>query len=174
MGVTATFAPLRTLSVNFAGDGAGTVFSSPAGLSCRRSCSGQFPDGTTLTLHALADSGSAFEGWVGQDCFGTDACTVALDADRLETVKFEPAPPPPPPPPPAPPPPPFKPRCTVPHVVGLALTQAKTKIRRAHCGVGKVARKHAPKRKRNRVIAQSPRPGRRLANGRRVNLTVGR
>jgi beta-lactam-binding protein with PASTA domain len=37
-----------------------------------------------------------------------------------------------------------------------------------------VTRKHAVKRKRNHVIAQSPRPGRRLANGARIKLTVGK
>jgi beta-lactam-binding protein with PASTA domain len=62
----------------------------------------------------------------------------------------------------------------VPHVVGLVLNKAKTKVRRAHCRVGKVTRKHAAKRKRNHVLAQSPRPGRRLAYGARVKLTVGK
>jgi len=84
-----------------------------------------------------------------------------------------PAPPPPAPPPP-PPPPPAKPLCTVPHLVGLALARAKTSIRKHHCRVGKITRKTASPRKRNHVLAQSPRPGRRLANGHKVNLTVGK
>jgi beta-lactam-binding protein with PASTA domain len=62
----------------------------------------------------------------------------------------------------------------VPRVVGKRLAAAKTRIRVAHCSVGKITRKHAAKAKRGRVIAQSPRPGRRLANHAKVNLTVGR
>jgi beta-lactam-binding protein with PASTA domain len=59
-------------------------------------------------------------------------------------------------------------------VVGLALAKAKTRIRRAHCRTGKITRKVSSQRKKNHVLAQSPRPGRRLANGARVNLTVGK
>jgi len=90
-----------------------------------------------------------------------------------------PAPPPPPPPPvapppPPPPPPPLRPPCSVPRVVGLTLAKARTRIRAHHCRTGKIKRKAASRKKRNHVLAQSPRPGRRLANGARVNLTVGR
>lgn len=94
------------------------------------------------------------------------------------TVSLAPYGPPPPPPveppPPQPPPPPVKPPCKVPHVVGLTLAKAKTRISRAHCRTGKIKHKAAPRKKKNHVLAQSPRPGRRLANGARVNLTVGR
>jgi beta-lactam-binding protein with PASTA domain len=59
-------------------------------------------------------------------------------------------------------------------VVGLALGRAETKIRRAQCRTGKVTRRHVARARRGKVIAQSPRAGRRLANGGRVNLVVGR
>jgi len=59
-------------------------------------------------------------------------------------------------------------------VIGLKLAKAKTRIKKAHCRTGRVTRKHASKRKRGRVIAQSPHAHRRLANGHKVNLTVGR
>jgi len=59
-------------------------------------------------------------------------------------------------------------------VVGLTLAKARTRIRAHHCRTGKIKRKAASRKKRNHVLAQSPRPGRRLANGARVNLTVGR
>jgi hypothetical protein len=96
--------------------------------------------------------------------------------NAIGRVNLEPPPPPPPPPPPLPPPPPppVKAPCHVPHLIGQLLTKAKANVRRAHCRVGKVTRKHAAKSKRNHVIAQSPRPGRRLAHGARVNLTVGK
>jgi beta-lactam-binding protein with PASTA domain len=59
-------------------------------------------------------------------------------------------------------------------VVGAKLAKARTRIARAHCRVGTITRKHAAKRLRGKVIAQSPRAGRRLANGARIRLTVGR
>ena len=62
----------------------------------------------------------------------------------------------------------------MPRVVGLTLTRAKAKIRTAHCRTGKITRKVSSQRKKNHVLAQSPRPGRRLANGARVRLTVGK
>lgn len=76
--------------------------------------------------------------------------------------------------PPAPQPPPFVPPCVVPHVVGKPLPKARMRIRKAHCRVGRVRYKRAPLKKRGRVLSQKPRPGRRLANGARVSLVVGR
>jgi hypothetical protein len=77
-----------------------------------------------------------------------------------------------PPPPPPPPPPPSRVRCVVPRVIGLRLAAARTRIRRAHCRVGRVRR--ARSRLVGRVIAQRPRPGVRRAAGTPVNLVVGR
>jgi hypothetical protein len=80
--------------------------------------------------------------------------------------------PPPPPPPLPPPPPPPKIRCAVPRVIGFSLRKARTRIRARHCSVGRIRR--ARSGRVGRVIAQSPRPGRTLARGARVNLVVGR
>jgi serine protease AprX len=71
-----------------------------------------------------------------------------------------------------PPPPPV--RCIVPRVVGSKLPAARRKIVRAHCRVGKVRKAFSSVKKRGRVVAQSPRPGRRYARGRRVSLKVGK
>ena len=71
-----------------------------------------------------------------------------------------------------PPPPPPPVRCRVPRVIGLKLAKAKTKIRRAHCSVGRVRR--ARSRRVGRVIGQTPRPGTRLRRGGRVRLVVGK
>jgi beta-lactam-binding protein with PASTA domain len=57
-------------------------------------------------------------------------------------------------------------------VIGLKLAQAKAKIRKAHCRVGKVRR--ARSKKPGRVIRQSPRPGVKKPNGFKVSLVVGR
>jgi beta-lactam-binding protein with PASTA domain len=66
------------------------------------------------------------------------------------------------------------PKCVVPKVVGKRLAAAKTKIRKAHCSVGKITHKHVAASKRGKVISESPKPGRRLKNHAKVNLTVGK
>ncbi|MEK6274910.1 MAG: PKD domain-containing protein [Actinomycetota bacterium] len=84
----------------------------------------------------------------------------------------QPPPPPPVEPPPLPPPPATR-RCRVPRVVGRKLPVARTLIRRAHCVTGRIRRARS-RRARGRVLAQSPRAGRRVRAGTRVNLVVSR
>ena len=67
-----------------------------------------------------------------------------------------------------------KPRCRVPAVVGKSLGVAKVRIRKAHCRVGSVRRVRSSARQKNRVVSQRPTRGRKLANGARVRLVVGR
>jgi Tol biopolymer transport system component len=62
--------------------------------------------------------------------------------------------------------------CRVPKVVGLRLTTARKRIRRAHCSVGRVRRVRSTRR--GRVLAQFPRAGTRGPRGTRVRLVVGR
>jgi len=59
-------------------------------------------------------------------------------------------------------------------VVGKTLARAKSSIRSHHCKVGSIARKASSNRLKNHVIKQSPKAGRRLANGHKVNLVVGK
>jgi beta-lactam-binding protein with PASTA domain len=49
-----------------------------------------------------------------------------------------------------------------------------TAIRRAHCRLGKITRVPSIRSKIGKVLRQSPTAGRRLANGTKVNLAVGR
>ena len=92
--VTATFTldPVYyTLHAYPTGTGSGTVTSSPPGISCPFDCSGDFLSGTTVTLTALAASGSTFEGWfeVGRTCSGPGPCEVLMDANgRSELAVF--------------------------------------------------------------------------------------
>lgn len=65
------------------------------------------------------------------------------------------------------------PKCRVPRVIGKGLSRARRSIRAARCSVGRVRRMRS-KRVRGRVISQSPRAGRTLAVGSRVNLVVSR
>lgn len=62
--------------------------------------------------------------------------------------------------------------CQVPKLKGKQLKSAKQALRRANCKLGTVRRK-AHKRS-NKVIKQSPKPGKQLIPGAKVNVTLGR
>lgn len=92
--VTATFTPppsTNQLTVNKIGTGAGTVTSTPVGISCGNSCSVSFPTGSMVTLNAAADAGSIFVGWSG-GCGGTGSCSVVMNGDQTVTAEFAAAP----------------------------------------------------------------------------------
>ncbi|MEI6209704.1 MAG: DUF1566 domain-containing protein [Desulfuromonadales bacterium] len=67
-----------TLSTSKTGSGSGTITSNPVGISCGATCSASFTNGTSVTLTATPDTGSAFAGWSGA-CSGTGTCTVTMD-----------------------------------------------------------------------------------------------
>jgi PASTA domain-containing protein/List-Bact-rpt repeat protein len=75
------------LTVAKSGNGAGTVTSSPAGISCGTACSHSFASGTSVTLSATAAAGSRFTGWSGA-CAGSGTCTVTMGATRSVTANF--------------------------------------------------------------------------------------
>lgn len=77
------------LTVTRAGAGSGTVTSSPAGIQCGATCNANFTTGTPVTLTAVADGGSAFDGWSG-DCNASGQ--VTLTTDRSCTATFSAAP----------------------------------------------------------------------------------
>jgi YVTN family beta-propeller protein len=82
-GVVEIGGPL-TLTVEKLGTGIGTVTSSPDGLDCGLSCRSSFDLGASVTLTAVPDSGSAFDGW-GGDCTGP---TVVMNGSRRCTALF--------------------------------------------------------------------------------------
>jgi uncharacterized repeat protein (TIGR01451 family) len=147
---------LHTLTVNKSGSGVGTVTSSPPGVNCGPVCSLQFSNGLGVTLTAAASSGSKFAGWSG-DCSGTGACALTMSADHNVTATFS-----------------RLPKCHVPKVVGKKLAAAKSRVRAAHCRVGKITKKKSSRKKKGRVLAQSPKPGKTLPAGSKVKLTVGK
>jgi hypothetical protein len=61
--------------------------------------------------------------------------------------------------------------CVVPKLKGKKLKAAKKALGRADCKVGTIQRRQG---KRGKVIKQSPKPGKVLAPGAKVNLTVGK
>jgi hypothetical protein len=152
--VIATFIQLNTLTVKNASPGAGTVTSAPAGISCGATCAAIYDYGTSVTLTATKKGQATFGGWGGA-CSGTGACVVSMTSDRAVTAKF-------------------KLPCKVPKVVGLSLKKAKARIKKANCRVGKVKKASSSHKKKGKVIKQSPKAGKRLKNGGKVNLTVGK
>jgi beta-lactam-binding protein with PASTA domain len=66
------------------------------------------------------------------------------------------------------------PKCVVPNVIGKFLPKAKARIAKAHCRVGTVRKKPSSLKKKGRVLAQTPRAGKKLTIGAKVNLTVGK
>jgi len=62
----------------------------------------------------------------------------------------------------------------VPRVVGLKLTLAERKIRRAHCSTGTVRRKRAPRGRVGVVLAQKPHARAIRRSGYAVSLLVGK
>ncbi|MFK7804222.1 MAG: choice-of-anchor Q domain-containing protein [Anaerolineae bacterium] len=82
--VTATFtlkSYALTTSVSSGGDGSGMITRSPEALT--------YTHGTTVTLTATADAGSAFLGWTGAGCSGTGACVVTMDGEQSIQAAFE-------------------------------------------------------------------------------------
>jgi hypothetical protein len=63
--------------------------------------------------------------------------------------------------------------CVVPKLKGLKLGMAKHALSVGRCSLGKVMRVYPPVRRGN-VVSQSRKPGRRLAIGARVNVTIGK
>jgi PASTA domain-containing protein len=64
--------------------------------------------------------------------------------------------------------------CKVPNVRRMRLARAKATLTRALCRVGSVRKVRSAKAMTGRVIRQRPAPGRRLPEGGRVSLVVGR
>lgn len=75
------------LTMNLSGSGSGTISSSPRGLGCASTCTGNFSSGTAVTLTATPN-GSTFRGWTGCDTASGPVCTVNLTSDRTVTATF--------------------------------------------------------------------------------------
>lgn len=77
-------------------------------------------------------------------------------------------------PPPTPPTPPAPARCQVPRTKGMKLPAAEKALRRSHCKVGKVKKQTSRAVRRGHVTSTSPRAGRTLRAGSKVELFVSK
>jgi hypothetical protein len=64
--------------------------------------------------------------------------------------------------------------CVVPVLRNKSLSKAKTLIKRGGCRLGHVKKVEASAKKKNKVLKQAPKPGKVLAPGARVRITLGR
>jgi thermitase len=68
----------------------------------------------------------------------------------------------------------LKPPCQVPNVLGKKLGSARTSINKRHCKIGRVKYVKSLKKRKGKVVRESPAPGRLLGNSARVDLWLGR
>ncbi|MBK6673286.1 MAG: hypothetical protein IPG49_07280 [Proteobacteria bacterium] len=95
---TATFAPLSvTLTVEVTGNGSGSVYSQPAGVSCGFQCALAVDFGTTVRLTAVYGAGQSVQ-WSGASgCSGaSDSVDVRVEASQTcrATIRLTPPDPP--------------------------------------------------------------------------------
>jgi len=97
--------PTHTLTLSGTGDGSGHVVSasgtSPA-LDCAiapngqpsGTCSGDYPEGTSVGLSVAADAGSSFTGWSGdaESCALATTCSIELSSSKTAVAGFSAAP----------------------------------------------------------------------------------
>jgi uncharacterized repeat protein (TIGR01451 family)/uncharacterized protein (TIGR03382 family) len=85
---------LHTLTVEKdpAGQGSGTLVSSPAALLCDPTCAtrgADFREGSLVSLTATAAPGSVFAGWSGGCTGTTNPCTLTVNAAATVTARFD-------------------------------------------------------------------------------------
>ena len=62
----------------------------------------------------------------------------------------------------------------VPNVIGAKLGTAKARIKARHCRVGKLPYVKSTKKKKGKVVRESPKAGKRLGNNAKVSLWLGK
>ena len=85
--VTTSGSTKYSLTVTKAGNGTGTVTSTPSGINCGSTCAYSFASGTAVTLTASPTDGSTFSGW-SSPCSGTGTCTVTMSSAKSVTATF--------------------------------------------------------------------------------------
>ncbi|MBI1746385.1 MAG: hypothetical protein HYR55_07335, partial [Acidobacteria bacterium] len=83
---SAGFIPTFLLSIGTLGDGA--VTSNPAGINCGTACLASFTSGQSVSLTALANTGSTFAGWSGANAVECAAGSVLMNANKSCTATF--------------------------------------------------------------------------------------
>lgn len=77
----------ESLTVTIEGDGSGMISSEPTGIDCGADCDETFPEGQEVTLTAVANEGSIFDGFSGA-CDDDDLCELKLDTPKSVKATF--------------------------------------------------------------------------------------
>jgi phospholipase C len=86
--VSPSFIQGETINVALAGNGTGSVSSSPAGINCpSQACSAIFPTNTQVSLTETPGTNFYFGGWGGA-CSGSSSCTLTVSAVEHVTATF--------------------------------------------------------------------------------------
>ena len=90
--VTATFKSQHTVSVSKSNSSNGTVTATPAGndktISCGKTCSAKFTDGTVVTLTAVPVTGKTFTSWTNGCTGASKTCTITVSKDTAIQANF--------------------------------------------------------------------------------------
>jgi len=91
---TFTVTPQPVLTISGAGDGSGSVASSPAGIACTirsgttsGTCSASFTPNASVTLTATPTGSDVFGGWGGA-CAGQGSCTLTMKQALSVSARF--------------------------------------------------------------------------------------
>ncbi|NVN91576.1 MAG: hypothetical protein HXX11_13375 [Desulfuromonadales bacterium] len=79
---------IHDLSIIISGTGEGSVAISPPPTGCSVSCINPFASDYQLTLHAVPNQYSLFDGWSGGGCNGTSACLLYLITNTTVGAAF--------------------------------------------------------------------------------------
>ena len=153
---TYTQPPAQTLTAHKSGTGSGRMTSSPAGISCPKTCTHKFTFGSTVTLRAKASKGSSFTGWSGACSGHKSTCKVTPNAALSVTATFT------------------LENCVVPNVEGKTLSAARRALDAHFCRAGKIGHAFSHKVSAGRVISEKPKPGNHLKHNGKVGLTVSK
>ena len=80
-------APTYNMTVAKSDAGTGTITSSFPGIECGITCTAEFPIGEVVTLTAVPDADSIFNGWSG-DCTGLAECVITMTQTKQITASF--------------------------------------------------------------------------------------
>jgi NOL1/NOP2/fmu family ribosome biogenesis protein len=80
--------PKFKLSVSKSGTGAGTVTSTPVGISCGLTCSAEYESGKEVELKEAPEASSEFVKWTGA-CTGSGSCKVTMSEAKSVGAEFK-------------------------------------------------------------------------------------
>jgi len=77
-----------TLSILKIGGGSGIVASTPVNIDCGTNCSGDFQEGSLVTLSAISDPNSFLKSWSDVTCGSNETCSVDMDENKTLITTF--------------------------------------------------------------------------------------